>query len=104
MAKLDEVRLEGEPHNPSSLAFAAHVVNTLHEFTKSQLSFPAMGFHSLNYNPGESGTAMGSSPHLNYRANAGKTSQGFACVCLFSWRTVCLNDARVAQIAHVARC
>src|SRR5580692_9029166 len=64
VAKLDQVRLEGEPHNPSGLAFAADVINALYEFTKSQLSFPAMGFHSLKYNPGESGTAMGSSPHL----------------------------------------
>jgi hypothetical protein len=66
MAKLDQVRLESEPHNPSSLAFAADVVNALYEFTKSQLSFPAMGFHGPKYNPGDSGAAMGSSPHLRF--------------------------------------
>jgi|ERR1700677_853352 len=61
--KFDQVRLESETHNPSGLAFAAHFVNTLHKFTKRQLSFPAMGFHTLKYMPGERGIAMGCSPH-----------------------------------------
>jgi hypothetical protein len=49
VAELDQVRLEGEPHNPSGFAIAACLVNTLDEFAERQLSFSAMSFHDQKY-------------------------------------------------------
>jgi hypothetical protein len=51
-AKLNQVRLDGEPHKPSGLAFTATVVNARYELTKPECFFPVMGFHGLKCNPG----------------------------------------------------
>jgi hypothetical protein len=65
-AKLNQVRLVGESHNPSGFAFAADVVNARDEFTKRQGFLPAIGFHGLKCKPGNRAGAMGCSPYVRF--------------------------------------
>jgi hypothetical protein len=44
-AKLNQVRLDGKPHNPAGFTFAASIINARDEFTKRHGSLPAIGFH-----------------------------------------------------------
>jgi hypothetical protein len=46
--KLNQLRLDGEPHNPSGLMFATGVVNACDELPKRQGFLPALGFHGAN--------------------------------------------------------
>jgi hypothetical protein len=46
--KLNEARLDGEPHNPPGLLSAAGVVNARNELPKRQGFLPAIGFHGRN--------------------------------------------------------
>jgi hypothetical protein len=62
--KLNPMRLDGEPHNPSGLRFAPDIVNTRDEFTKRQGPLPAILLHALKCKPGNHADAMGCSPHL----------------------------------------
>jgi len=70
VAKLDQVRLDGEPDDASGFPLAANVVNALYEFTKREVSLSAMRLHGLKYRLGRHGAAMGCSPH-EYLAGAG---------------------------------
>ena len=47
-AKLNQVRLDGEPHNPSGLVFAVSVVNTRDELTQRQRLLLVIDLHGLN--------------------------------------------------------
>jgi hypothetical protein len=44
-SKLNQVRINGEPHNPFGLVFAAGVVNARDELTKRQCLLLLIGFH-----------------------------------------------------------
>ena len=45
-AKLNQVRLDGEPHNPSGLVFAVGVVNARDELTKRQRLLLVIDLHA----------------------------------------------------------
>jgi hypothetical protein len=47
-AKLNQVRLDGEPYNPSGLVFAMNVVNARDELTKRQRLLLVIDLHGLN--------------------------------------------------------
>ena len=47
-AKLNQVRLDGEPHNPSGLVFAVGVVNARDELTKRQRLLLVIDLHGMN--------------------------------------------------------
>jgi hypothetical protein len=47
-AKFNQVRLEGEPHNPSGLVFAVGVVNARDELTQRQRLLLVIDLHGLN--------------------------------------------------------
>jgi hypothetical protein len=47
-AKLNQVRLDGEPHNPSGLVFAVGVVNARDELTKRQWLLLVIDLHGVN--------------------------------------------------------
>lgn len=46
-AKLNQLRFDGEPHNPSGFVLAVGVVNAGDELTKRQGLLPAIGPHGL---------------------------------------------------------
>jgi hypothetical protein len=46
-AKLNPVRLDGEPHNPFGLLSAAGVVNARDKLTKRQYLLLMVGFHGI---------------------------------------------------------
>ena len=56
-SKLNQVRLDGEPHNPSGLVFAMGVVNTRDELTKRQRLLLMIDLHGMN---------IGKKPHGRY--------------------------------------
>jgi len=56
-AKLNQVRLDGEPHNPSGLVFAVGVVNTHDELTKRQRLLLVIDLHGIR---------IGRKPHGRY--------------------------------------
>jgi hypothetical protein len=62
-AKLNPVRLDGEPHHPSGFAFAANVVGARDEITERHGFLPAISFHGSKYRPERLPDAMGCSPH-----------------------------------------
>ncbi|MGB7746872.1 MAG: hypothetical protein WBN75_06245 [Verrucomicrobiia bacterium] len=49
-AKLKQAPIDGEPHNSFGFLSAAGVVNSHDDFTKRQVSFPAIGFHGIIVN------------------------------------------------------
>src|ERR1035438_1213438 len=65
-SKFNQVRIDGQPHNPSGFAFAPSVIDARDEFTKRQASLPAIGSHGLMCNPGNRASAMGCSPHMGF--------------------------------------
>lgn len=64
-AKLNQVRLDGEPHNPAGFPFAADVVNARDELTKRQGALSAIGLHGPKCKPGNRAGAMGCLPHVH---------------------------------------
>ena len=65
-AKLNQARLDGEPHHRAGLALAADVVNACDEFTKGEGFLPAIDSHGLKCKPGNRADAMGCSPHARF--------------------------------------
>jgi len=51
VSKLDQMRVDGEPHNPSGPSFTPGSVRGGDETTQRQGLFPAIGFHGLKYKP-----------------------------------------------------
>jgi len=56
-SKLNQARLDGEPHNPSGLVFAVGVVNTHDELTKRQRLLLVIDLHGIR---------IGRKPHGRY--------------------------------------
>jgi|SRR5208282_424075 len=61
--KLDQVRVEGEPHKSTGPAFTPGIVRGGDELAKRQGFLPAIRFHNLKYRLGDRAAAMGCSPH-----------------------------------------
>ena len=62
--KLDQMRLDGEPHNPFGVAMAAAVIDARDKFAECHGIFPAIAFHGLKCKLKNLADAMGCSPHL----------------------------------------
>jgi hypothetical protein len=62
-AKLDQLRLDGNLHNPASFALAADVVNACDEFTKRPGLFRGISFHELKRRLEDRIDVMGCLPH-----------------------------------------
>ncbi|HEY5232918.1 MAG TPA: hypothetical protein VIK35_05240 [Verrucomicrobiae bacterium] len=65
-AKLNQARLDGEPHKPSGCAFTAAGVNMRDEFAERQVSLPAITFHGLKYKAENRATDMGYFTHSGF--------------------------------------
>jgi hypothetical protein len=63
-AKLNQARLDGEPHKRFGFALASQVVNACDEFAKREGFLPAMNIHGLKCKPGNRAEAMGCNPTL----------------------------------------
>jgi hypothetical protein len=61
-AKLNQVRLDGEPHKPSGFLFAPEIVNVRDKFTKPQDFLAAACFHEQESKPENRAAAIGCSP------------------------------------------
>ena len=61
-SKLNQVCIDGEPYNSSGPSFTPGVVNGHDEFTKRQVSLPAIGFHGLKCNRASSRAIWGVYP------------------------------------------
>jgi hypothetical protein len=62
-AKLDQVRLDGEPHESPGLALVAAFIDARHEFAECQGFLSAIIFHALKYKSSRCADDMGCSPH-----------------------------------------
>lgn len=82
--KLNQVRLDGEPHKPSGFLFAAEIVSVGDKLTKPQDFLAAIFLHHVECKPEHRAIAIGDSPDVRFRgfnpgtnAGAGGASTGF---------------------------
>jgi hypothetical protein len=64
-AKFNQVRLDGEPHNPSGLVFAVGVVNARDELTRRQRLLLVIDLHGMNIGQETARALWGVSPSEN---------------------------------------